>query len=187
MKITPLDDGAGGFQPPTAMTPREIGDYLARLVWESFSDFITDGDAEALLGRLGLTSVQGVPADAQAEEILIFLMWAHTRGLQLAFVGKEPDEQVVEALDAFHAAIFEDMIIHGTPRNELPIFEQRVSARYSEYHQAAEQSDAQLGAAAVRAIADDDPFSEPMAIALAERAIAVADPLKDYLEDVKLA
>lgn len=185
--ITEMNDGTRGFRPPSAMTPREIGDQLARLVWESFSDFITEGDAEALLGRLGLTNPRGVPADATAEELLIFIMWAHTRGLQLAFVGKQPDERVKKALDAFHTAVYEDMVTHGTPRDQVPIFEQRVGARYAEYHQAAARSDAELGAAAVRAITDGGNASEPLALALAERAIAVANPLRDFLEEVKLA
>ena len=184
--VTDMSDTTSGFEPPRAMTPTEVGDQVARQVWESFSDFITDGDAEALLGRLGLTNDDGIPADATAEEILIFFMWAHTRGLQLAFVGRSPDERVKDALDSFHAAVFEDMVTHGTPSSEVPIFEQRVSARYRQYHDAAEASDAELGAAAVRAITGGGGGDEPLSLALAERAIAVAGPLRDFLEDVEL-
>lgn len=184
--FTGLNHRESGFHPPRAMSPGEVGDHLARLVWESFSDFITDGDAEAFLGRLGLTNEAGVPADANAEEILIFIMWAHTRGLQLAFVGQAPDARVKAALDAFHVAVFEDMVTHGTPESEVPIFEQRVSARYRTYHAAAEESDAELGAAAVRAITGGSGGSESLSLALAERAIAVADPLRDFLEEVEL-
>ncbi|MFC1660345.1 hypothetical protein ACFL3S_02615 [Gemmatimonadota bacterium] len=168
------------------MTPQELGDTLARLVWESFSDFIADGDAENLLGDLGLTEENGVPAEAAAEEILIFLMWAHTRGIQLAFVGRSDRDLVREGLDAFHAAIFEDMAENGTPRNQLPLFEQRVGARYAEYYNAAGKSDAHLGQAVARHLAGPDATSESLATALRERAIAVANPLRDFLEEVEL-
>ena len=41
-------DDSPGFEVPQNMTPEDLGDTLARLVWESFSDFIADGDAEVL-------------------------------------------------------------------------------------------------------------------------------------------
>ena len=92
-----MTDDNAGFRVPQSMTPQDLGDTLARLVWESFSDFIADGDAEVLLGDLGLTQEDGIPEEAPAEEILIFLMWAHTRGLQLAFVGRsEPVRKQLE-------------------------------------------------------------------------------------------
>ncbi len=177
-----------GFQPPSSMTPREVGDHLARLVWESFSDFVTEGDADALLGDLGLTNEDGVPTDVAAEEVLIFFMWAHTRALQLAFVGRAPDERIREALDRFHAAVFEDMVTHGTPSSQIPLFEQRVSTRYSQYYEAANRSDSEVGVAAARAFAtaagkhDSNGLSE----ALTRRAVAAADPLRDFLEEVEL-
>lgn len=34
---------------PRTTTPEELGDTLARLVWESSSDFVADGDAEISL------------------------------------------------------------------------------------------------------------------------------------------
>ena len=37
------------FVPPRTMTPEELGDTLARLVWESFSDFVSEGDADAIV------------------------------------------------------------------------------------------------------------------------------------------
>ncbi len=168
------------------MTPEELGDTLARLVWESFTDFIADGDAEVLLGDLGLTAEDGVPAEVPAEEILIFLMWAHTRGLQLAFIGRFDSTLVREALDAFHSAIFQDMMDNGTPKAQLPLFEQRVSARYAEYYGAAERSDRDLGVAVARHLAGSRPGSDHLAAALTERAIEVANPLKDFLEEVDL-
>ena len=76
------------------MTPEELGDTLARLVWESFSDFVSDDDAEIPLGALGVPNQDGVPEAYPAEEALIFLMWAHTRGVQLAFLGRARDDLV---------------------------------------------------------------------------------------------
>jgi hypothetical protein len=181
-----MTDQSREFNAPQNMTPHELGDTLARLVWESFSDFIADGDAEALLGGLGLTREDGLPAEATAEEILIFLMWAHTRGLQLAFVGRSDRDLVREGLDAFHAAIFEDMVDNGTPRTQLPLFEQRVSARYTEYYAAARQSDAHVGKAVAKHLAGTQDSPETLAAALQERAIAVANPLRDFLEEVEL-
>lgn len=181
-----MADETQGFSVPQNMTPQELGDNLAQLVWESFSDFITDGDAEVLLGDLGLTEENGVPEPAPAEEILIFLMWAHTRGIQLAFVGRSNEELVTKGLDAFHAAIFEDMVNNGTPRSQLPIFEQHVSARYAEYYNAAEKSDAHLGEAVARHLAGGKKGPQSLALALQERAIQVANPLRDFLEEVDL-
>lgn len=174
------------FRAPRTMTPDELGDTLARLVWESFTDFVAEGDAEISLGALVPTQ-DGVPEEYPAEEALIFLMWAHTRGVQLAFVGRAPDELVRRGLDAMHGAVFEDMAENGTPRSQLPIFEQRVGARYAEYHAAAAQSDARLGEVVVRHLTSrTGPSGEPLAQAVSERAIAVANPLSDFLQEVEL-
>lgn len=183
---TGMTDDSAGFRVPQHMTPEDLGDTLARLVWESFSDFIADGDAEILLGELGLTQEDGIPSEAPAEEILIFLMWAHTRGFQLAFVGRGDGELLREGLDAFHSAIFEDMVDNGTPHSQLPLFEQRVSARYTEYYGAARQSDAHVGQAIARHLVGSESELESLASALQERAIEVANPLKDFLEEVDL-
>jgi hypothetical protein len=184
--LSEMTDETRAFSAPQNMTPEELGDTLARLVWESFSDFITDGDAEVLLGGLGLTRDDGMPVETQAEEILIFLMWGHTRGLQLAFVGRSDRELVREGLDIFHSAIFEDMVDNGTPRTRIPLFEQRVSARYAEYYDAARSSDAHLGRAVAKHLAGTQVGTDSLAVALQERAIAVANPLKDFLEEVDL-
>lgn len=175
------------FRAPRTMTPEELGDTLARLVWESFSDFVADGDTEISLGDLGVPTQDGVPDELHAEEALIFLMWAHTRGVQQAFVGRAPDPLLKRGLDALHRAVFEDMAENGTPRSQLPIFEQRVSARYAEYHQAAARSDARLGEAVVRHLANpENGRADTLARAVSERAIAVANPLRDFLEEVDL-
>ena len=181
-----MKDGATGFQTPQSMTPHQLGDTLARLVWESFSDFIADGDAELLLGNLGLTREDGIPAEATAEEILIFLMWAHTRGIQLAFARRFDRNLVREGLDAFHSAIFHDMVDNGTPRAQVPLFEQRVSARYAEYYTAAKRSDQDLGRAVAKHMAGSRRSPESLAAALTERALEVANPLRDFLEEVEL-
>ena len=174
------------FRAPTTMTPEELGDTLARLVWESFSDFVADGDTEISIDVLGVSTHDGVLDTVPAEEALIFLMWAHTRGIQLAFVGRSPDALVRRGLDSLHSAVFEDMAENGTPRSQLPIFEQRVSTRYAEYHQAAARSDAKLGEAVVRHLSSKNGDSEVLARAVSERAIAVANPLRDFLEEVEL-
>ncbi len=181
-----MTDDNAGFRVPQSMTPQDLGDTLARLVWESFSDFIADGDAEVLLGDLGLTQEDGIPEEAPAEEILIFLMWAHTRGLQLAFVGRSEEGLVREGLDAFHSAIFQDMVDNGTPQAQVPLFEQRVSARYAEFYTAAGRSDGDLGKAVAKHLAGSKQSPDSLAAALTEKAIAVANPLKDFLEEVEL-
>ena len=175
------------FRGPRTMTPEELGDTLARLVWESFSDFVSDDDAEIPLGALGVPNQDGVPEAYPAEEALIFLMWAHTRGVQLAFLGRARDDLVKRGLDAMHRAVFEDMAENGTPCSQLPIFEQRVSARYAEYHAAAAHSDDRLGESVVRHLTSRDGHrDQPLARAVSERAIAVANPLSDFLEEVDL-
>lgn len=168
------------------MTPAELGDSLARLVWESFTDFISDGDTEVPLSELGVPHEDGVPDAHATEEALIFLMWAHTRGVQLAFAHRASGGLVRQALDELHEAIFEDMVEHGTPRSHLPIFEQRVASRYTNYHEAAERSDRELGRAAVRHLTGNDAPNPALAEAASGRAIAAADPLRDFLEDVEL-
>jgi ABC-type dipeptide/oligopeptide/nickel transport system ATPase component len=139
---------------------------------------IADRVAVMYLGR--------IVEEAPTEEILIFLMWAHTRGLQLAFIGRSDRDLVKEGLDAFHSAIFQDMVDNGTPEAQLPLFEQRVSARYAEYYSAAERSDAELGISVARHLAGSEGDQGSLAAALTERAIEVANPLKAFLEDVEL-
>jgi hypothetical protein len=89
-------------------------------------------------------------------------------------------------LDAFHAAIFQDMVDNGTPQAQVPLFEQRVGARYAEYYAAAGRSDGDLGKAVARHLAGSRRSPDSLAEALTERAIAVANPLRDFLEEVEL-
>ena len=173
------------FRAPQTMTPSELGDNLARLVWESFTDFLAREDVETSLSDTDtLAGPEESPDDHSAEEALIFFMWAHTRGAQLAFLGRAPSEAIREGLDALHRAVFEDMVEHGTPISQLPVFEQRVSARYAEYHQAAAAGDDRLGEAVSRHLTAEP--AQDTAQAITQRAIAVANPLKDFLEDVEL-
>ncbi len=174
------------FHPPRTLTPEQLGDDIARLVWESFSDFITEGNAETLLGEMGVNAEDGLPTEHAAEEMLIFFLWAHTRGVQQAFLSRTPDDLIREGLDHLHAAVFEDMVSHGTPAAQLPIFEQRVSARYSEYYHAAESSDLAVGTAVIRHLTRKPAQPDVLARALADQAISVANPLRDFLEDVDL-
>ena len=180
-----LTDEVREFRAPQTMTPQELGDSLARLVWESFSDFMSREDVETPFDVDTLYDDDGTVLRT-AEEALIFFMWAHTRGAQLAFLGRAPDERIREGLDALHTAIFEDMVSNGTPKSQLPLFEQRVSARYAEYHQAAAESDDKLGKAVARHLVADGTARESTVEAIRERAVAVANPLRDFLEEVEL-
>lgn len=183
---TVIDD-THEFRAPQSMTTDELGDSLARLVWESFTDFLAREDVETPLPEPeALEGEDGAPDLQAAEEALIFFMWAHTRGTQLAFFGRTPDPVIRKGLDALHRAVFEDMVDQGTPRVQLPIFEQRVSARYAEYHQAASESDERVGEAVCRHLSGDPRDCRNMALALTERAVAVANPLRDFLEEVEL-
>src|SRR5690606_39006259 len=157
------------------MTPSELGDNLARLVWESFSDFMSQEDVETPLPDVDTLYDDDGTAHRAAEEALIFFMWAHTRGAQLAFLRRAPDDLIRQGLDAMHSAVFEDMVHHGTPEAQIPLFEQRVSARYAEYHQAAAASDVRLGRAVSRHLAGTDE-RPALSAAITERAVAVANP-----------
>ncbi len=185
--ISSKTDDLREFRAPQTMTTDELGDTLARLVWESFTDFLAQEDVETPLpSGAVLQEEDGTPDDHAAEEALIFFMWAHTRGAQLAFLGRIPDQIIRKGLDALHRAVFDDMVGHGTPRVQLPLFEQHVAARYAEYHQAASESDTRLGEAVCRHVTGSPEDFKQLALALTERAIAVANPLRDFLEDVEL-
>jgi len=184
---TNLTDESREFRAPQTMTPAELGDNLALLVWESFSDFLSKQDVETPLpDSFATAEAPEGPTEHTVEEALIFFMWAHTRGVQQAFLGRAPDDLIRDGLDALHRAVFEDMVSHGTPSAQLPIFEQRVGARYSEYHQAAAESDSRLGEVVCRHLTGDPDNCMEMAVAMTERAVAVAHPLRDFLEEVEL-
>lgn len=180
-----VTDDLREFRAPLSMTPLELGDSLARLVWESFTDFLAQEDAASPLPDMATLYDDDGSAHRTAEEALIFFMWAHTRGAQLAFLGRVPDERIRMGLDALHSAVFEDMVENGTPTTQLPLFEQRVSARYTEYHQASAASDVKLGEAVGRHIIGG--VARPSTTkAISDRAVAVANPLRDFLEEIDL-
>lgn len=176
-----------GPHPSGTMSPEALGDSVARHVWESFSDFVVDPEVHAILGRLGIPVEDGVPQERAAEELLIFHMWAHTRAVELSFAGRVPAAGIRRILDHVHELIFEDMVANGTPRPQIPVFEQRVSARYADYHAAARVSDARVGEVARDHLAMvPGPGDTGTARRLTERAVEVSGPLRDYLEGVDL-
>lgn len=176
-----------GPSPSGRMGPTGLADILARFVWESFSDYLADPEALALLARLGIEVEEGVPPKRAAEELLIFHMWAHSRAVQLSFYGLSTASLAAEVLDKLHRAIFEDMVANGTPEAQIPVFEQRVSARYAEFYAASEVSDKRVGEVALDHITDGRRGKvRGAAAALTERAIEVANPLRDFLEGVEL-
>jgi len=185
--VSTLTNDTREFRAPQSMTTDELGDSLARLVWESFTDFLAREDLETPLpDSPALPAEDGHLDDQAAAEALIFFMWAHTRGAQQAFLGRAPADVIRRGLDALHRAIFDDMVAQGTPESQLPIFEQRVGARYAEYHQASAESDERLGEAVCRHLHGTPDDCRQTAFAITERAIAVAHPLRDFLEEVEL-
>jgi hypothetical protein len=165
----------------------ELGDNLAQLVWESFTDFIerravaADEGAEAEGGAAVLT----LPT-VEAEEALIFFMWLHTRACQQA-CGQTPD-RVRPVLDAMHKALYEDLEARAISRVQLPLFEQRVSARYTEYYEAAANlTDEKVVEVAARHVLPGGRARPAIMLELAEAATVTSGPLRDFLQDVELA
>lgn len=110
-------------------------------------------------------------------------MWAHTRGVQLAFFGRSQDSLARRGLDATPCAVFEDMTRNGTRHSQLPIFEQRPSAHCTEYHAAAACSGSRLGEGVMRHLGSQGcNEGKRLARAVSQRAIAVANPLRDFLK-----
>lgn len=165
------------------MTAEELGDNLAQLVWESFSDFLErrglpDND-EGSGGVLALPTIE-------PEEALIFFMWLHTRSCQQACGAADPDRGK-RVLDAMHRAVYEDLEAGDVPRLQLPLFEQRVSARYSEYYDAAAQNSSEkvVEVAAKRVLVSE--LERPgIVLDLAEAATVTSGPLRDFLHDIEL-
>ncbi len=174
------------FRAPETMTPDELGDHLARLVWENFSDFVTDKKGKALLDRLGLMEKEGIPNQTAAEEVLIFLLWTHTRGIQRTFGGTNSGALARLALDVLHKAVFEDLVENGTPKEELPIFEQRMSRRYSQYSQAATESDQTVGSMVIQNLSRSTDVRAEEALELTHWAVAMTKPLQDFYGEVRL-
>lgn len=168
------------------MSATELGDSLAQLVWESFTDFIErrglppDGDEDE-----GGTTVIALPT-VEPEEALIFFMWLHTLALQQASAGSP--EGVRKVLDAMHQAIYEDLETRAAiARVQLPLFEQRVSARYTEYYEAATtETDEKVVEVAARHVMVNDMKRPGITLDLAEAATVTSGPLQDFLREVEI-
>ena len=177
-----------GPYPSGHRSPEELGDTLARLVWEGFSDAMADPEIRELLDRKGGHVDGGGIRDRAAEELLILHMWAHSRAVELSFVGTVPSSTIRIVLDHLHRALFEDMVSHGTPEAQIPVFEQRVSARYATYHAAARISNARVGEVALEHLSHGNGAPDAADTRLlTERAITLIHPLLDFLEGLKLA
>lgn len=173
--------------PSGRMSPRELGETLAQLVWESFSDFVADHEYRPFLGRLGVPLEDELPPERVAEELLILHMWAHSQAVQLSLFRRVPEAAVKETLDRLHRAIFEDMVGNGTPEAQLPVFEQRVSARYTEYYAAAKKSDQKVGEVALEHLVEAGAKGTGAAArVLTDRAIEISHPLRDFVAGVEL-
>lgn len=168
------------------MSAAELGDNLAQLVWESFSDFIErrglgeeDGEEDG-----GGAAVLALPT-VEPEEVLIFFMWLHTRACQQACL--ERPDCVREVLDSMHRALYEDMEARVIPRVQLPLFEQRVSVRYTEYYDAATDSSAEkVVEVAARHVLVNGMPRPAIVLELAEAATVTSGPLRDFLEEIEL-
>ncbi len=164
------------------LTPIRLGDGLARLVWESFTDFIEMAPVTA-----PTDPDQRPTPDLVPEELLILFLWVHTRACQQALAGRVEPETVRETLDELHRAIFEDMEAHGVAREALPLFEQRVSARYSEYYTAADGDERFIGEIAARRVSGRHSVDPAFNASLAEAILATAGPLRDFLDEVTVS
>lgn len=167
------------------MSAAELGDNLAQLVWESFTDFIERRTLpEGMPEDDGSTAVIALPS-VEPEEALIFFMWLHTRACQQACASQPECVKVV--LDAMHKALYEDLEVHAIPRVQLPLFEQRVSARYSEYYEASsEQTEEKVVEVAARYVLINGMKRPAITLDLAESATVTSGPLRDFLQDVEL-
>lgn len=170
------------------MSTAELGDSLARLVIESFTDFLhrrgvpTEAAEEEAMAAD--TAVIALPS-VEPEEALIFFMWLHTQACQKA-CGNQPD-RVKEVLDFMHEALYEDLEARAISRIQLPLFEQRVSARYTEYYEAATaENDRRVVEVAARRILIQEMRRPAIMLDLAEAATVASGPLRDFLKDVEL-
>lgn len=166
------------------MSAEELGDSLAQLVWESFSDFVERRGVQSAPEEDGGTGVLAMPT-VEPEEALIFFMWLHTRACQQA-CGTEADWGR-KVLDSMHRAIYEDLEDQSIPRVQLPLFEQRVSARYAEYYDAASrETEEQVVEVAARHVLVNEMKRPGILLDLAEAATVTSGPLRDFLQEVNV-
>ena len=166
------------------MSAEELGDNLAQLVWESFSDFLERRGLAAPDDEAEDGGVLAMPT-VEPEEALIFFMWLHTRSCQQA-CGDDADRGR-KVLDAMHRALYEDLEAGSIPRLQLPLFEQRVSARYTEYYDAASaETDEKVVEVAARHVLVSKLERPGILLDLAEAATVTSGPLRDFLDDIEL-
>lgn len=170
------------------MSTGELADRLSQFVWEHVTDFMENGSVtpESAPGR---SVIEGYPVDV--DEILTFFLWLHTRVVQQAFGGRYDPLVVKTVLDAMHRRVFTDLEEHGIAASKLPLFEQIMSARYTEYYAAAKGEDEAVGRVAARYVGRGQEVSprlrEALAGALAQSAVDIGGPLGDFLSDVRPA
>lgn len=172
--------------PGAPMTREELGDHLAHMVWESLSDLLVSEDGRTLFEALEVPVSDGLPRDPAAEELLIFFLWSHARAIGWASAERPDRDPLSCILSALHRAVYHDLEAYGIPATELPLFEQRVGARYFGYHHAAATSPLELGRAAATRISPVDRSTPEAAEILARRSLDVSEPLRDFLEDLQI-
>lgn len=185
MPKLPDFEGGSGLDDPgpgASMTCGELGEHLAHLAWETFTDFLLSDESTLLWTELGVSPGDGMPEDRAGGELLIFFLWAHTRAVQQAYLMEPGEQKMRRILNAFHEAIFADMEEEGMADFRLPIFEQRVSARYFEYHHAAEESEKGLGRTAASHVGSNGTPTTAAANLLVLKAKEITGPLRDFLE-----
>src|SRR5690606_27755253 len=96
---------------PMTTTPVALGQNLARLVWENFTDFLETAPVGVTTGPDG-----DVVPDLVPEELLILFLWVHTRACQQALATRVPPDTLKATLDALHRTVLEDMEAHGASR-----------------------------------------------------------------------
>ncbi len=166
------------------MSAAELGDSLAQLVWESFTDFIERRGLPADTPEDGGAAVIALPT-VEPEEALMFFMWLHTHACQQAC--PDQPERVKQVLDSMHQALYEDLGARAIPRVQLPLFEQRVSARYIEYYEAATtETEEKVVEVAARHVLINGMRRPAITLELAEAATVTSGPLKDFLLEVRI-
>ncbi len=184
---TVMDD-THEFRAPQSMTPDELGDSLARLVWESFSDFLAHEDVETPLPESPpFRTRTATPTGQAAEEALIFFMWAHTRGAQLAFLGADP--RPAASAGAWTPCTGPSSRTWSStarpgPAPDLRAAGQRALRRVPSGGRRVRRAPGRGGVPPPGR--RPPPTGARWPSAITERAIAVANPLKDFLEEVEL-
>ena len=84
---TTLTNDVREFHAPRTMTPAELGDSLAQLVWESFSDFLAQGDAETPLPNIDALHEHEERWNRTVEETLVFFSLGTYKGCAARFHG----------------------------------------------------------------------------------------------------